>query len=141
MGDLGFCTIVDIANTTYTSLLSDIPADFGMPFFFIRLLHNKLSIFSWSTLKCFFQYFDIEQITQFLPPVLIPYIAYFLIRIPKKKVIYSLLGSVYIFFILDPFHWNLGTKIIIYQVLYFGLSILGGILFTLRLNKRKLVHG
>lgn len=137
MGDLGFCTLTDIINVTHTNLLTDIPADFGMPFLLIRFLHNKPFIYTVTSLKCFFQYIDIEQITQFLPAFLLFYIGYFFIRTPKKKAVFSLLVFLILLFIFDPFKWSLGTKILLFRILYYGISVCAGILFSIRLLRKK----
>lgn len=137
MGDLGFCTIFDIYKNTWDSLLTDIPADFGMPFLLIRFLHNKPFIYTVTALRCFFQYIDIEQITQFLPAFLLFYIGYFFIRTPKKKAVYSFLIFLILLFIFDPFKWNLGTKILLFRILYYGIAVYAGILFSIRLLRKK----
>lgn len=141
MGDLGFCTTVDIINVTRNGLLSDIPADIGMPYGLIRFLHNKPFIFSSASLQCFFQYIDIGRITDFVPAFLIFYTLYFFLYTPKKKLVYSVFLGLCVLFILDPFKWDLGLKINLYKRLYYLLAIFGGSIFSYRfLRTKKEIH-
>lgn len=141
MGDLGFCTLSDIYKYTWDSLLSDIPADYGMPYLLIRFLHNKPLVYLFTGIKCLFQYFDTAQFTEFLPAILIIPVVYFFIKTPKKKLVYAVFLALCIFFVVDPVKWNLGVKIMLYRGLYSFISILGGSLFVRNFFKRKKIIG
>ena len=124
MGELGLCTIGDIAKTVATQLIVDITTDVNVPFWLIRLLHNKITYWEFFGSRCYLLYFDASQWAQFLSPFLLPFVfAAFLAK--KRRIIMGICVLMPLFFIFNPLHLSLYQRILAYQVFYMLLAIVG----------------
>lgn len=131
MGELGFCTLADIIKKVQDQLLTDLAIDGNTPYLLSRFLHNKFFSYPFHTLHCYTQYFDIKQISLIVPFVFIPFILLAFFNRKMRKSILISLALLPLFFILNPFHLNLQIKIILFQVYYVLVAVVGIIsLFT-----------
>lgn len=125
MGELGFCHLNDVFGAAATQLAGDIPADTGWPIILIRILHNKLIAGFILSLRCYFGYFDTQQVFGFISPFLLPFIVYSFWGVlwRKRIIILTLIFPVVFIFLLKPL--EIGTKIYVFQGFYIFIAILG----------------
>ena len=125
MGELNFCTLADILKTAGENLSSGISSDTGLPFILIRLLHNKLSAFGVTFLRCYQLYFDIKQLTFHLPLIFLPLILFAFIGRKGWISLIAVQLAMPLMFIFNPLHLNLEQKIGLFRVYYGVLAVIG----------------
>ena len=137
MGELGLCVISDIVNAVKSQLLSDITTDVGVPLFFIRFLHNKVTYMIFFSSRCFFKYIDFNQFVFFASPFLLPFIfASFMLKPFKKFFLLSLFLFI-LFMIINFFNLNLGERIWFFQLFYMSLAVIGFVKIIRKILKKK----
>lgn len=129
MGELNFCLLKDILKEVVTQISTNIPMDKGLPFWLIRLLHNKINTFIFNFSRCYFLYFDLTQITNYVPFILLPFVFLSFIAKRYRKIKLMVLFLFPLIHILDPLKLNLGTRILMFQIFYMLAAFYGMYLF------------
>lgn len=125
MGELNFCLLQDIFKEVSTQINTNIPLDSGLPIWLIRFIHNKVYSFIFNFLRCYFFYFDLDQIGRYVPFVFIPLAMYALLFLKLRKLKLWVLVLFPLLNIWDPLHLNLGIRILIFQIFYIAAGLYG----------------
>jgi hypothetical protein len=133
MGDLGFCHYSDIAGAVARQLLSDTTADGGIPLLLTRALHNKVITYFILSLRCYLGYFDTEMLFNFISPFLAPFLLTCVLLHHYRKGLLVLLFVMPLFFIGNPLHLGLGSRISVYTWFFVLIAIVGCIKLIRRL--------
>lgn len=135
MGELGFCNARDILDSIHTLFIRDATTDTGIPLFLVRFLHNKIFYGLFSSLRCYFLYLDTVKITEYTSILLLPYIMFAFIDRQWRKIILLTVFLMPIIFIINPFEFDIGAKMLAYQSYFITIAIIGGFKMVLRFQR------
>jgi hypothetical protein len=137
MGELNFCTIGDIFKLIQIQLLSDVTSDAGIPLVVTRILHNKLYYTLFFGARCYSLYFDLTQIASYIAPILLPFIFYAIFSKTWRTYILTFFFCTPIFMILFFGKISLQNKILIFQIFYLIIAVIGCLKIWRDVRKKK----